>query len=273
MLAGTVVARVGGADPSLMATHVRAPAHAPSAAGDIARAVVVPGKPLAGLTVNLDPGHNPGNASHPGRINAMVDAGGFRKACDTTGTAGGSYSEAVFTLQLAHELRALLVTRGATVTLTRDGAKPAWGPCITERATIGNRADVAVSLHADGNLAPGARGFHVIVPAPKAGYTSDILPASAVLGRAIRNALLAKGQLPASTYLGHAGLDVRADLGGLNRSDVPKVLVENGNMRNAEDLRVLRSVAGRRRIARAIADGLGSWQRARTAAGTTDPGA
>jgi N-acetylmuramoyl-L-alanine amidase len=35
--------------------------------------------------------------------------------------------------------------------LTRDAATP-WGPCITERAAIGNRAqaDVALSIHADG---------------------------------------------------------------------------------------------------------------------------
>jgi N-acetylmuramoyl-L-alanine amidase len=62
--------------------------------------------------------------------------------------------------------------------------------------------------------------------------------------------------LPYATYVGRDGLDVRSDLGGLNLSDVPKVLFESGNMRNAADARLLASPAFRERIARALATGL-----------------
>ena len=61
---------------------------------------------------------------------------------------------------------------------------------------------------------------------------------------------------PYATYVGRAGLDVRSDLGGLNLSDVPKVFVETGNMRNAADAARLRSPAYRERQAEALAAGL-----------------
>ena len=59
--------------------------------------------PLAGRTILVDPGHNGGNATHPAAINRLVPAGGFRKACDTTGTAtnDGRLTEAAFTFDVA----------------------------------------------------------------------------------------------------------------------------------------------------------------------------
>ena len=62
--------------------------------------------------------------------------------------------------------------------------------------------------------------------------------------------------LPYATYLGRNGLSVRSDLGGLNLSDVPKVFVETGNMRNRGDAALLESPRFRERIARSIAAGL-----------------
>ncbi|MGH3425712.1 MAG: hypothetical protein ACRDO8_13340, partial [Nocardioidaceae bacterium] len=58
--------------------------------------------PLAGSTIVIDPGHQLGNARHPRRIAEPVDAGGFRKPCNTTGTAtDGGYPEATFTFAVA----------------------------------------------------------------------------------------------------------------------------------------------------------------------------
>ena len=62
--------------------------------------------------------------------------------------------------------------------------------------------------------------------------------------------------MPYSTYIGAQGLDVRSDLGGLNLSDVPKVFVETGNMRNGTDAALLKSSAFREREAQALAVGL-----------------
>src|SRR5690348_8340175 len=48
---------------------------------------VVPARPLAGRTIALDPGHQLGNRNFPEQMNRLVPAGGFRKPCNTSGTA------------------------------------------------------------------------------------------------------------------------------------------------------------------------------------------
>jgi N-acetylmuramoyl-L-alanine amidase len=212
---------------------------------------------LRGATVAVDPGHNGGNWAHAKEINRLVDAGTLRKACDTTGTATASgYTEPAFTWDVAMRLRRVLRRAGANVVLTRR-SNAGWGPCITERAAIGNRAraDVAVSIHADGGPSSG-RGFHVIYPPTIRGLTDDIARPSRCLALAMRYAYRAGTGLPHATYLGGDGLSARSDLGGLNLSDVPKVFVETGNMRNRTDATRLQSPRFRERIAQSIAAGL-----------------
>lgn len=212
---------------------------------------------LAGKTITIDPGHNGRNWAHPAEINRLVDAGTLHKACDTTGTSTASgYAEPAFTFDVALRLRAILRAAGAHVVLTRT-SNAGWGPCITERAAIGNRAqaDAAISIHADGGPGSG-RGFHVIYPPSIRGLTGDIAKPSRCLALAMRSAYRAGTGMPYATYLGSSGLSVRSDLGGLNLSDVPKVFVETGNMRNRADARLLASPAFRQRIARALASGL-----------------
>ncbi len=212
--------------------------------------------PLRGMVIALDPGHNGANGAHPAQIARLVDAGGFRKACNTTGTAtNDGYPEARFTWELAQRLRAALTTRGAQVRMTRtDNA--GWGPCVDARGEFGARvgAKVELSLHADGAPA-GGHGFHVISPAEKVGYTDDILPASTRLASTIRDTLVGAGFTP-STYLGVNGLDVRGDLGTLNRADVATAMIECGNLRNPGDATLLRSAAGQTRLADGLADAL-----------------
>jgi N-acetylmuramoyl-L-alanine amidase len=90
---------------------------------------------LSGKVIVIDPGHNPGNARHAGQINRPVDFGAGMKPCDTTGTATlDGYTEAAYTLDVAYRVRALLRAAGASVILTHSRTRPAWGPCITERA-------------------------------------------------------------------------------------------------------------------------------------------
>lgn len=215
---------------------------------------------LAGKTIAVDPGHNGRNWAHPAEINRLVDAGTLRKACDTTGTSTASgYAEPAFTFDVALRLRALLRAAGARVVLTR-ASNDGWGPCITERAAIGNRAraDAAVSIHADGGPA-GGRGFHVIYPPSLRGLTDDIAAQSRCLALRMRSAYRSGTGLPYATYVGGTGLSVRSDLGGLNLSDVPKVFVETGNMRNASDARLLESAAFRQRIAKSLAAGIAGF--------------
>jgi N-acetylmuramoyl-L-alanine amidase len=63
-------------------------------------------------------------------------------------------------------LRALSRAAGAHVVMTRS-SNTGIGPCITERAAIGNRAhsDAAISIHADGGP-PDGSGFAILIPAP-----------------------------------------------------------------------------------------------------------
>jgi N-acetylmuramoyl-L-alanine amidase len=212
---------------------------------------------LAGRTIIIDPGHNGANAAHSREINRLVDAVTLRKPCDSTGTATDSgYSESAFNLDVAQRLAAILRASGYRVVLTRTN-DTGWGPCITERAAIGNlnHAVAAISIHADGGPASG-RGFHVIEPALIRGHTDAIVAPSRRLGSDVRDAYRVGTGLPYSTYLGHDGIDVRSDLGGLNLSKVPKVFIECGNMRNGADAPLLTSPAFRAHIASALARGL-----------------
>lgn len=217
--------------------------------------------PLKGRTVLVDPGHNPHNRDHPARISRLVDIGTGKKECDTTGTATNSgYAEAEFTLDLARRVRTALEERGATVKFTHNGNTP-YGPCVDERAESGNRAgaDAAISLHADG--APeGSRGFHVILPAPVhrgAADTRKIAAPSRRLGTAVRDTFREATGEPPADYLGDGeGLDTRGDLGGLNLSTVPKVFLECGNMRDAQDAERLTSARWRAKAADGVAEGI-----------------
>ncbi|MFD5430156.1 N-acetylmuramoyl-L-alanine amidase [Streptomyces sp. NPDC127084] len=249
----------GGAAPERTVPGQPAPA-VPSPA--VPSAAPPQALPLAGKVVVVDPGHNPGNARHAREINKQVDIGTGRKECDTTGTAtDDGYSEAEFTLDVARRLRTLLEAQGATVRLTQDGEHPAYGPCVDERALIGNKAkaDAVISIHADGS-GGGNRGFHVILPAEVKGGAADtsaIVGPSRELGERVAGSFAkATGNAPANYINKGSGLDVRGDLGGLNMSRVPKVFIECGNMRDAKDAALLKSPEWRQKAARGMADGI-----------------
>jgi N-acetylmuramoyl-L-alanine amidase len=215
---------------------------------------------LTGRTIAVDPGHNGRNGAHAADIAKQVDIGTKKKECDTTGTqTDGGYTESAYDLDVALRLAEILRTNGATVVLTRSD-DDGWGPCIDERAAIGNRAaaDAAISIHADGGPS-GGRGFHVNYPTSIAGLTDDIADASRQLAVDVRDAFAAGTGTPYSTYLGSAALLARDDLGGLNLSNVPKVLLETGNMRNLTDVALLSDPDFRQRQAVAIATGLANY--------------
>lgn len=265
----------GGSDsPSRTASRTAPSASAPAASrGDDGK---VSGSPsassggsgvLQGKVVVIDPGHNPGNFRHTAEINRQVDIGTNFKECDTTGTStNDGYTEASFSLDLAHRLRDLLEREGVTVKLTHDGDSPPWGPCVDERARFGNaaHADAAISLHADGSDA-GNRGFHVILPGSVhagAADTRPIVGPSHDLGVRVADTYRrATGEPPANYVGGGTGLVTRTDLGGLNLSTVPKVFIECGNMRDNTDAALLTSGSWRQRAAQGISEGIVSFLR------------
>ena len=196
-------------------------------------------KALRGQVVVIDPGHQLGNGRHPDQINEPVNAGGFHKACNTTGTATDrGFPESTFTWRLSLVLKRQLQARGATVYLTRHtNSYDDWGPCIDVRGRVGNKvdADAVVSVHGDGASST-IRGFFVIRPGLRRGWTGDIIKPSQRLALEVHRGLRASGARVSNSY-GGDGYDVRTDLGTLNWSNVPIVMVELGNMRNAIDAR------------------------------------
>ena len=215
---------------------------------------------VTGKTIVIDPGHDGGNAAHPEIINQPVPMGTGTKACDTTGTqTNGGYQEAAFTFDVGTRLAALLRAAGAHVVMTRD-SNTGVGPCVDQRAKIGNdaHAAVAISIHADGAPAAG-HGFHVMTPARVGAPSNVIVDTSHQLAVRIRDNYRARTGIPTSTYIGQEGINVRADMGGLNLSVVPKVLVECGNMRNAGDAAFMTGETGRQRIAEGLAAGLAAF--------------
>lgn len=225
-------------------------------------------KPLAGKVIVLDPGHQLGNSRFPGEIGTPVDAGGFEKPCNTTGTStDGGYPEATFVWEVALRVRRMLERDGARVLLTRDtNSEDEWGPCVDDRGRAGNpggpgpTADVKLSIHADGSYDDGAHGFHVIAPGRVDGYTDDIGAESLDLAVTLRDRLVAGGFV-VSTYTAEDGLDVRTDLGTLNLADIPTAMVELGNMRDPAEAEVMTSEQGQRQYARALARGLVTYLR------------
>jgi len=234
-----------------------APPAAPGLLAPPAAAAPATDQPLAGRVVALDPGHQLGNGRHPDQAGRLVWVG-LWKPCNSTGTAtAGGFPEATFTWRVTRRLQARLEALGATVRLTRTtNSYDDWGPCVGARGRFGARvgADLAVSVHGDG-AAASTHGFFVIRPGVREGYTDDVAGPSRRLALAVRGGLAGAG-FGYSTAYGGDGLDVRRDLGTLNMADVPTVMVELGNMRNAGDARCMTSAGCRDRYARGLAAGI-----------------
>ncbi|WP_067976714.1 Rv3717 family N-acetylmuramoyl-L-alanine amidase [Mycolicibacter icosiumassiliensis] len=219
---------------------------APTAPADPANPAV------AGKTVFLDPGHSGANDASIGR--QVPNGRGGTKPCQTSGTAADDgYPEHSLTWDVTNRIRAALDQLGVHTELSRAD-DTSVGPCIDARAAAANAAhpDAIVSIHADGGPASG-RGFHVNYSSPA---LNDAQSGPAVaLADDIRDSLTAAG-IPQSSYLGADGLYGRADLAGLNLAEYPAVLVELGNMRNAQDAALLESADGRAQYAAAVTSGI-----------------
>jgi N-acetylmuramoyl-L-alanine amidase len=263
-------AACGSSTPSPNAATAAGPSSAAAAPAPAPAAPSAGLGSLRGKVIVIDPGHNLGNVAHSSQIGRPVFAGvpennGF-KPCDTTGTATAhGYAEAAYTWDVARRLVAILRRAGAKVILTRTGTRPSYGPCIDQRARIGNRAhaDAAVSIHADGGLSRG-HGFALIAPAsPIAAtrLTQRMVDRDVALARALRKAYLAGTGVPVSTYLGSHGIYRSNEYGGTNLSHVPKVFIETANMRNAGDAALLVQPRFRARAARSLAAGLAAFLR------------
>lgn len=207
----------------------------------------------------LNPGHNGGNAAHPAEINRQVPAGfGAYKACDTTGTeTDAGYAEHAYTWDVALRTRRILRAHRVAVVLTRN-SDDGVGPCVDQRAALGNSAAVAavVSIHGDGAPASG-HGFFVNTATRRPDGASDaVMRDNMLLARTLRDALDRESGMTASTYLGTNGIYATDTFAALNLATRPAAFLEIGNMRNAGDAARQSSAAGRAAIARGVAAGI-----------------
>jgi N-acetylmuramoyl-L-alanine amidase len=220
---------------------------------------VVPARPLAGITIALDPGHQLGNRNFPEQIDRLVPAGGFRKPCNTTGTAtADGIPEATVVWRVVRDVRSRLRALGAAVRLTRtSNSAHRWGPCVDARGRFGGRvgARLEVSVHADGAPEPD-HGFHVIAPAIRHARSRAVVTASLRLAKALR-AGFDRHRIARSDYIGGGtALSIRSDLGTLNLATVPVSMLEIGNMGNTADAHRMTTASGQRRYAEAIVEGI-----------------
>jgi N-acetylmuramoyl-L-alanine amidase len=207
---------------------------------------------LAGKSVFLDAGHN---AVNDASINQQVPNGrGGTKPCQTSGAAANDgYPEHAFNWAVVGLVSDSLRQLGVNTALSRADDNSV-GPCVDQRAAQANamRPDAIVSIHADGGP-PSGSGFHVNYSSPP---LNDVQAGPAVqLAHTVRDALVHNGFHP-STYVGSDGLYGRDDLAGLNLAQYPAVLVELGNMKNADDAARMETPDGRAKYAAAVTQGI-----------------
>jgi N-acetylmuramoyl-L-alanine amidase len=218
---------------------------------------------VAGTSVFLDAGHN---AVNDASINQQVPNGrGGTKPCQTSGAATNSgYPEHAFNWAVVGLVNESLRQMGVNTALSRDNDNSV-GPCIDQRAVQANamHPDAIVSIHADGGPASGS-GFHVNYSSPP---LNDVQAGPAVqLAHTMRDALVQAGFHP-STYVGSDGLYGRDDLAGLNLAQYPAVLVELGNMKNADEAARMESADGRATYAAAVTQGIVAFLNAKAPTG------
>lgn len=246
------------ASPSPTASsHATTPPSAPAPTRHQPRSI------LAGKVIGIDPGHNGANHTDLGFIDHQIWNGRGYESCNTTGTAtNAGYPEATYTWGVATTLRTLLLRAGAKVVMTRHD-NHSVGPCVDQRAKIINNAhaDVAIDIHGDGAPA-GDRGFTILQPVPS-GTNDAVVPESRQYARILRDSFEKTG-MPVSNYSGSDGLTTRDDLAGLNLTTVPQVLLECGNMRNAQDAALLTSPAFQRKAASRIMAAMAAFLQSRS---------
>ncbi|GEK33294.1 N-acetylmuramoyl-L-alanine amidase family protein [Kurthia sibirica] len=167
----------------------------------------------------------------------------------TTGQA-----EHQLTLDVAKNMQQQLKKKGYEVFLTRQ--KNVIALTTMERAKIAkkHKADLYISLHADGASKPNAQGMYIIMPGKSNPYTKHIYKESAQVGKSILKATKKKS-IP--TYLN--GENYSADLATLNWSSMPVVLVELGYLNNVKDDRRLATKSYQQKLSTGLIVGIDNY--------------
>ena len=219
---------------------------------------------LADLRSTIEPLLSPRKSE--GRVQTVcLDPGHGGK--DTGKAVGRSY-EKKYTLLLAEETAALLGEQGFKVVMTRtkdEAVELSDRPLLAER----RGADLFVSLHYNATE-DGTRGVEVFCLAPAGMGSSDqgggrsSQPAEAGNAQDERNVLLAyqlQKSITQSLPLEDLGLK-RSRFEVLRLARMPAALIEGGFLSNAQEARSIYDGAFRKRMARAIVNGIVAYKRA-----------
>ncbi len=215
-------------------------------------------KPLDGLVVGLDPGHNGGNAAGTSALRQRVSdgRGGF-KVCNTVGsTTASGYAEHEFNFEVSEEMSARLEALGATVVMTRED-NDGVGPCVDVRGRFPEDQDVDIflSVHANGSTDTDINGFFVMVADPP--LSASQAEPSWVLAESVVEGMVDAG-FEKNSALDEA-IIARDDLATLNFARRPAVMVELAEMNNPGDAELIESKEGREAYAEALVRGITIW--------------
>jgi N-acetylmuramoyl-L-alanine amidase len=200
--------------------------------------------------VVIDPGHDryANSATEP------IGPGSSTRKIKDGGGASGVVShtpEAVVNLAISKRLAKLLKRAGIRVAMTRTTTSHVSMGNVA-RAQFANRRHAAafVRVHCDGSTNPRDSGTHVLYPAYRRGWTSDIYKSSLRLAKLVQAGLVGSLRFP------NRGLDPRSDITGFNWANVPVILPELGFLSNPGEDRVLASKAGQQKAAVGICRGI-----------------
>lgn len=219
-------------------------------------------RPLLGVVVGLDPGHNGGNTGDMEGISQRIaDGRGGATSCDRPGVSTSSgYAEHRFTFDVHELLTHRLQYLGATVVSTRsdnDGV----GPCRDVRGRFAEDQDVdlLLSLHALSSQSPGNTGFAVVRADPALSNSQG--EPSAELAEAMAAGMVAGGfEIDPER---DEAVTTRDGVTTLNFARRPAVRVELGQMYNPAEAALMESEEGRAAYADALTEGVLIWANGR----------
>jgi len=192
-------------------------------------------KPLAGLKICIDPGHQSQQNSEKEPVAPWdLQTLKMKAAAGTTGV-DPKIPEYIVTLQISEKLKEQLVSKGAEVLLTRE--TPFVNLSNKERAEMGDAfgANLVIRIHCNGNDVTSVNGIEI--------YTRGLGDATPEYKKRseydyqMANDLIS--YISSSTGSPARGVFQKDIYSGINWSTAPCMIIETGYMSNPDELKKL----------------------------------
>ncbi len=184
-------------------------------------------KPLEGLIIGIDPGHqSKGNNS----LEKVAPGSDGKKPKVTSGTQGRftGVPEYKLNLEVGLLLKKELSNSGAKIVMTRETNNVDISNIQRAQLTNKSKCDMVIRLHANGAESAKSNGYSILIPGEKYS-TKDIVRKSRSFAEVLNKTL--KDNID----IRPEGIITRNDLTGFNWSETPVVLLEMGYMTNKHD--------------------------------------